>query len=789
MLTLDGQREIATVKLYRDDVDPLSWYTMPQFPRVALDDAGKPLFSLLWYRRDLSAVSEADRLTKLGGGVLAMTVELAYTPDQEKQIRQQLAADPALHARLEQSDGTRRWWVEEAQRDESKLAAKLALSSVPVSDGKVTIAILAEQGGTAGNDFVSQLVGVGRASMLGNERTAFQAKLTQDGAVLLWKALEKDLPTIYVGYDFTFSHRLNAVRMVVQADASKAYHVVQEQWDRINDDASWSEWHSGGSSTYTFSHDKSTDARDRLFATVTDAQVSHVDIIPEAPLPPEEETELLKMGNELLSNFLSATFLDFDPTKGFEAAKDPDLTTKLAELDGKEYGHYGIQYYHLKQFDQSMQASLYHEYKAQHVLEWHVLPNDNLGNIAQGHDLGELRTQIELNDDYYRYMDVEVLCTTDFDHDPVDLVTATLRYQGTAPTGPIDTVKTFSFAKGKGPALFSTYLAARDQRQYEYELTIHYKGSTATYTTTGKTDATELVLDTDTLGVLHVDGQTGIVDWTRVKAAQVRMTWGSGADAREARFTLDAQHQNFTWVEALGRAVDGPYTCEVTWVDMDDQRLSQDPIQARSRQLVINYPFEQSLEVLVVPAGSFGGEGLLSRVNVALRYEDANNGYRIDDTISLTKDGDAQTWRVPLRDKGLRTYKYQVTVIYNDGVVREDEWRSTDKTILTVGDPFGFRVRILPRLLNLGATKYLFGTVSLRFDDAQEGIHAEKTLEIADFNTPLTWRFRLASPDRHTYRYSMRLFTADGTPVDVPEAQTDTEVLVLQPPAPSPAPN
>ncbi len=133
-------------------------------------------------------------------------------------------------------------------------------------------------------------------------------------------------------------------------------------------------------------------------------------------------------------------------------------------------------------------------------------------------------------------------------------------------------------------------------------------------------------------------------------------------------------------------------------------------------------------------------------------------------------------------NKDLRHFDYKVTVFYSGGVTREDDWQTTDADVVPVGDPYGFRVQILPYLLKGGA--WAFGTIYLRFDDAQGNIHTEKTLQIQDFATPLTWRFRLGAVDRHTYHYKLTLYRAsDGKQVDGPDSEETKEVLVLAPPA------
>ena len=150
MLTLTGQREIAKCNIYPDDIDPLIWYMMPQGPRIALDDStGKPVFSLVEYRRDVSQLTDEERKTRLGGGILTLSTELSATDDQMKEIRRTIAGDPELQGRLAQfgplaGPSYANWWNNEISHSVDKLAEALKVSTVPVTEGTVTLAILAE---------------------------------------------------------------------------------------------------------------------------------------------------------------------------------------------------------------------------------------------------------------------------------------------------------------------------------------------------------------------------------------------------------------------------------------------------------------------------------------------------------------------------------------------------------------------------------------------------------------------------------------------------------------------
>jgi hypothetical protein len=182
-----------------------------------------------------------------------------------------------------------------------------------------------------------------------------------------------------------------------------------------------------------------------------------------------------------------------------------------------------------------------------------------------------------------------------------------------------------------------------------------------------------------------------------------------------------------------------------------------------------------------VPAGSFGDDGLLSRIVVALRYEDEPNKYEQTATATFTSEQDSYAWTVPLENPDLRSYQYQVNVFYSDGVTRLDQtWVPSEQAVLAVGDPYGYKVQFIPTRLGTPPGKWTLGTLHVEFADPS-GISVQQDFSITDFTKPIYWRFRLADTDRHSYTYQLTLYGPDSSQPPVTEAAvTDTrEVVVL----------
>ena len=246
---------------------------------------------------------------------------------------------------------------------------------------------------------------------------------------------------------------------------------------------------------------------------------------------------------------------------------------------------------------------------------------------------------------------------------------------------------------------------------------------------------------------------------------------------------LTPDKQSDKWVEVVGTAITQPYSYKVTWVDTNNQQIVQQPGQSNSRRLVLDQPERESLSVTLVPAGSFGEGGLLSKIVTALRYQDPANSYQQSTTVTMTGDGDVKTWDVPLVNPALRTFEYQVSVFYSDGLTRSDDtWLTTDRTVLPVGDPYGWRVQFLPYLLKNAASSWAFASLHVSFTDADGHIAVEQDYPITDFTQPVVWRFRLAVPERHSYTYQLTLYTSDQKQVVMDPVTETKEVVVLQPP-------
>src|SRR4029077_14334407 len=94
MLTLTNSLNIEGYTVFRDDANSLTetrprggeaqnvkFYVLPEEPVIAKDTKGKPIFSLIVYRRDETLIAPEDSTKDVGGGILTFTVELGVPQD------------------------------------------------------------------------------------------------------------------------------------------------------------------------------------------------------------------------------------------------------------------------------------------------------------------------------------------------------------------------------------------------------------------------------------------------------------------------------------------------------------------------------------------------------------------------------------------------------------------------------------------------------------------------------------------------------------------------------------
>jgi hypothetical protein len=157
MLLLEGSENFPEAEVYRDDLNDMHFYVLPQVP-ILRRDAGKAVFKFVKYRT-LKPMPNGD----VGAALVFMDVELALTPEQEQ----------ALRVKLAEKVKERRGAANPAPVDPNAII----LGRPQISKATVTVEVLADSG-----NLVQKVNHAGKPSMYGNNVVAMSAELNQLGA-------------------------------------------------------------------------------------------------------------------------------------------------------------------------------------------------------------------------------------------------------------------------------------------------------------------------------------------------------------------------------------------------------------------------------------------------------------------------------------------------------------------------------------------------------------------------------------------------------------------------------
>jgi uncharacterized protein YcfL len=194
----EGRLMIAGVQLLQDREDSLSYYYLPQFPRLSVRPDGAYEFLCMKY------VGKGGEETN--GGIFHALIEFSLPPevltlitDQLKEIKPgaQIVGPVPMQQNLEEG--------KEGQ-----------------ASFKVISAILNNEGGK--DAFTSSVITSGFAPLLPGSKAAIAAKLNQAGATLLWESMSGTTSDVSVAINGYYVAAVKAYNAVVTAEMSTIYN-------------------------------------------------------------------------------------------------------------------------------------------------------------------------------------------------------------------------------------------------------------------------------------------------------------------------------------------------------------------------------------------------------------------------------------------------------------------------------------------------------------------------------------------------------------------------------------
>ncbi len=615
--------------------------------------------------------------------------------------------------------------------DAANLASAEAVELLPIPfvSGTVTLSFAAE---TASGDFAGKVAGNGPASLTGSGNATFAIELTKDGAALLATALQNGLDILNVRYDLTFEYHLDAIRLRVWCDLSAASQTVAARL-------------AAGSLSIG-------QIREMLVAN----SLAGIEITAEADMK-ADQAQLEQTANELLQTMLASSL------SGLHGA------TSAASTNGQ-----GSNSGDAPSGSVSMSENFNHTFTESVAAQQQVGLSASLALTCSPGELAERLLQLDVTG-AMKPLQITAICSADLSAGLVGSVHLWIVYSAKTQDGAaIDQAGDFLLKPGATQWVFRVNATA-DQRSYRYRAIVFYKDGSTVDLGEASSDATVLVLDVDALGVLDVTAMLADVPMAFVKSASVALEYPPRQLA--TTLVLDGTSASQNWQVVAGERDIAAYRYRTTWQTADGRRITEDWREGTVRRLFLDAPrgLDASLTVQAIAAGDFSQ---LAQLILDLRAGPAAGA---DSTQhSFTRAGESLTWKMKAAPGSTLRYQARRTVVQQDGSVRVLDWTDETAPVLVVRDVLRFDVQIVPRLLDLGGA-WTLAVLDFDYEDDSASIHEQDSIVLHDKSAEARWSFRVASPDRHKYRYRLNLVSRAGAKRISPWQETDSEVLVLQP--------
>ena len=171
------------------------------------------------------------------------------------------------------------------------------------------------------------------------------------------------------------------------------------------------------------------------------------------------------------------------------------------------------------------------------------------------------------------------------------------------------------------------------------------------------------------------------------------------------------------------------------------------------------------------------------QAQVMLRYEDAGNGIKTDDTIVVKKDTASPAWSFIALDKAKRDFSYRVLHQAANHKDEDTGWLPASGDLVDIRDPFGslrLAVDVVPVVPRWEDVEQVF--VDLAYSDPANGIEQAESLTFTpDDRSPK--KFVIDRKDRARKLVSFKVTTVmlGGMVLEVPESFTESPRILVRP--------
>lgn len=727
MLKFDSVQTINGLSVYADDKDPALFYAIAQRPRFSIDN-GRPVFQFLKYRYPIERSAE-----RTGGGFLICDVEFGLSPAEEQGLRE------ALQERLEEEWRTKPWRLTEPPA--------VKLGQLTFTRGAASVTLLDTNGA-----LVEKVTNPASPSLFGRLVLPITAELSPEGATLLEEALQGAGGIVQVHYDLWTPVRLPPMTVRVWLDARKTmeYHQRIDVEERIC---------------------REDDYTETIYELVTEAHGGAVEIDPGLVTDQKVIQAVRDWGNKTMADAALQMVLG-------------EIPMENAEQIRKLYTEEDIENITVDTFRQR-RSTFNRTYTEKQVMEWNPAPTGTLPNIVSmtGPDGSPYRWEdfsrvVDLNDPFFRTLDVAIRVQAAFDTLPLHSVEVKVEYDPTGQNIVVEPVFTSS-AQVEHMRAF----VANNNRHYRYQYQVNYQGQSRSFRSEyQESNDPSLVINAGDLGILDLRLVAVEGMFSSVASAMVSLWYVVGSDRFEAVRSLTRDNPEARWTEVIFSERRLPIHYQVTYTMADGREVTTPEATVGGTELSINDPFASLRTIRVRGFGDFASR--IDAIFVDLTYRDEDNDYTHEGSVTLTEGSQFSDWTFPavLADGGSVTWS--AIIRFRDGTTSRLPEQELEGTTLLVGDSVLMRrVEITADLVDF--TVFPLVRVSLRYDDEANGVHEDASIVFRGTGPSVSeWVFAYRDPQHRAYSYAVTYYPQTGEPstLRVP-SETDTS-LVLPPRAP-----
>lgn len=737
MLQFDDVKFVCNNKViaYGDDKRPEVYYILPDAPTYRTNELGVPAFHLVKYKQ--LREEGGDKF----GGLIAFDTCLAVSPDLQNQAKQELQVyvDQKFHGRT---------------------APPVQIGPLSWTSGTVEL-IIGQGDGAGGPGLIADRVQcAGVPSLYGDNVATFWAELSQMGSTILWETMQgQGSGFVAVVYKVKVWAKMPPLRGTANWHASSFYSFFQEV---DIEDNFWSE------DSYTETIRDSMQNREW--------QQIHIDRISIPGLPADKVDKI----NDDVYNIVQSQLEKAVARNVLQAiqAVNPDVKSLWDDQDIENIK---------RDVSSSRVSDVNIDVTQTLTVEWALNPQGSLPTITsmKGPDGKPLKwesfaQEVNLDDPFFRVLEVTLNVNADFDDLPIFNVEAKITY----PYGD-GVVKEFVFANANDVGKFRCFIE-NNKRDYKVTYTVNYKGRAESFSPPEmEKDDTHLTINIDDLGIWAVDIEAQDMNFEQVSQAIVTVRLEDAVPHIERQVTLTKDALKHKIREVTLRANAGTYKYHFKYIMADGKEIDGGWKDHDAKQLYVADPFADTKVILLQAAGDL--ENRIDNILLEVEYKDQANGYSQRKTVTLSKDLNNDTWTFPVINPDAGAVTYQATIHYKDGSTREVPATPSDRGSITVGDVFEDKltIKIVPSLIDWGVVK--LANVSMRYSDPANDFTKSEDILFQDGTAPTNWTVELKNKSKIDYDWTAQFYLANGEERGVTVAGSVNKTIILKLPDAPPA--